>query len=97
MREIKESRVMILNANAAMVLRHLQDCPKHVARLCDDRRRRRSGESAEKLAGWTGWCSVRSLRCSTGSPPRLKMQESGLDEAQMQEPFNGSNASALVK
>jgi predicted TIM-barrel fold metal-dependent hydrolase len=27
MREMKEARVMLLNVNAAMVLRHLQDCP----------------------------------------------------------------------
>ncbi|MDB6004037.1 MAG: hypothetical protein JWR15_1024 [Prosthecobacter sp.] len=27
MQEIKEARVMLLNANAAMLLRHLQDCP----------------------------------------------------------------------
>lgn len=27
MREMKEARVMLLNASAAMVLRHLQDCP----------------------------------------------------------------------
>jgi predicted TIM-barrel fold metal-dependent hydrolase len=27
MREMKDARVMLLNANAAMVLRHLQDCP----------------------------------------------------------------------
>lgn len=27
MRELKDTRVMVLNANAAMVLRHLQDCP----------------------------------------------------------------------
>jgi hypothetical protein len=27
MHEVPEARVMLLNANAAMVLRHLQDCP----------------------------------------------------------------------
>jgi predicted TIM-barrel fold metal-dependent hydrolase len=94
MREIKESRVMILNANAAMVLRHLQDCPNV---WLDFAMIEGVGGVENLLKTW----SLERLVFGSFAPvfywdaARLKMQESALDEAQTGA-IQWRNASALL-
>ncbi|MEZ5386037.1 MAG: amidohydrolase family protein [Prosthecobacter sp.] len=81
MREIADARVMLLNANASMVLRHLQDCPNTTL---DFAMIEGVGGVENLLKNW------RLDRLVFGSfapvfyweSSHLKIQESGLDEGQ---------------
>lgn len=81
MQEIKEARVMLLNANAAMLLRHLQECPNVWIDFA----------MIEGVGGVEALLKIWPLeRLVFGSfapvfyweSARLKMQESALDAAQ---------------
>jgi predicted TIM-barrel fold metal-dependent hydrolase len=81
MRERQEARVMLLNANAAMVLRHLQDCPNV---WLDFAMIEGVGGAENLLKAWP----VERLVFGSLAPvfywesARLKMQESALNESQ---------------
>jgi len=83
MREMKEARVMLLNANAAMVLKHLQDCPNvwlDIAMI------EGVGGVENLLKSWP----LEKLVFGSFAPvfywesAQLKMQESALSEQQTQ-------------
>lgn len=95
MHEVPEARVMLLNANAAMVLRHLQNCPNT---WLDFAMIEGVGGVGNLLKSW----QTDRLVFGSFAPvfywesAQLKMQESGLDVGQMQD-IQWQNASALVK
>ena len=94
MKEMKEAHVMVLNANAAMVLKHLQDCPNV---WLDFAMIEGVGGVENLLKTWP------QDRLVFGSfapvfywdSARLKMQESELNESQMQD-IRWRNASTLL-
>jgi predicted TIM-barrel fold metal-dependent hydrolase len=81
MREMQEARVMLLNANSAMVLRHLQDCPNV---WLDFAMIEGVGGLESLLKAWP----VERVVFGSFAPvfywesARLKMQESALNESQ---------------
>lgn len=93
MKEMKEARVMLLNANAAMVLKHLQDCPNV---WLDFAMIEGVGGVENLLKSWP------SERLVFGSfapvfyweSAKLKMQESALGEEQ-KNALQAGNASVL--
>lgn len=94
MREMKEARVMLLNANAAMVLRHLQDCPNV---WLDFAMIDGVGGVGNLLKTWP----QERLVFGSFAPvfywesAKLKMQESALDEGQTQA-VRSRNAAELL-
>lgn len=94
MKEMKQARVMLLNANAAMVLKHLQDCPNV---WLDFAMIEGVGGVENLLKSWP----VARLVFGSFAPvfywesAHLKMQESALDEGQAQT-IQSLNAAALV-
>ena len=94
MREMKEARVMLLNANAAMVLRHLQEFPKV---WLDFAMIEGVGGVENLLKTWP----AEQLVFGSHAPvfywesAKLKMQESALDEPQTQM-VRSSNAAGLI-
>jgi predicted TIM-barrel fold metal-dependent hydrolase len=94
MKEMKEARVMLLNANAAMVLRHLQDCPNV---WLDFAMIEGVGGVENLLKTWPqerlvfgSFAPVFYLESA-----KLKMQESALDESQMRA-LESRNATDLL-
>lgn len=94
MKEIKAARVMVLNANAAMVIKHLQDCPNVWLDFA----------MIEGVGGVENLLKIWPLdRLVFGSfapvfyrdSARLKMQESELNESQMQA-IRWRNSSTLL-
>jgi uncharacterized protein len=81
MRERQEARVMLLNANAAMVLRHLQDCPNV---WLDFAMIEGVGGVESLLKSWPVERLVFGSFASVfyWESARLKMQESALEESQ---------------
>lgn len=94
LKEMNEARVMLLNANAAMVLRFLQDCP---GLWLDFAMIEGVGGVATLLTGRP----IERLVFGSFAPvfywesARLKMDESALDEVQMQHVLSG-NAGKLL-
>jgi len=94
LREIKDARVMVLNANAAMVLKYLQDCPNV---WLDFAMIEGVGGVANLLMTWP----LDRLVFGSFAPvfywdsARLKMQESELSESQRQA-IHWRNASTLL-
>lgn len=94
MQEMKETRVMLLNANAAMVLRHLQECPNV---WLDFAMIEGVGGVETLLKTWP----QERLVFGSFAPvfyweaAELKMQESALSEAQMKA-VAWANAAALL-
>ncbi len=92
--EIKEARVMLLNANAAMLLRHLQDCPNVWS---DFAMIEGVGGVEALLKTWP----LKRLVFGSYAPvfywesARLKMQESALD-AEQTRAIQALNAAALI-
>lgn len=94
MQEMREARVMLLNANAAMVLRHLQDCPNV---WLDFAMVEGVGGVETLLSTWP----QERLVFGSFAPvfyweaARLKMQESALSDAQVKA-VTWANAAGLV-
>ncbi len=94
MKEMQEARVMVLNANAAMVLKHLQDCPNV---WLDFAMIEGVGGVEALLKTWP----LERLVFGSFAPvfywesARLKMQESDLNEKQARA-IQSHNASALL-
>ncbi|MFN0077707.1 MAG: amidohydrolase family protein [Prosthecobacter sp.] len=94
MKEIKEARVMVLNANAAMALKHLQDCPNT---WLDFAMIEGVGGVENLLKTWP----LERLVFGSFAPvfywdsARLKMQESALNDEQTRA-IQWRNASALL-
>jgi len=92
--EMKESRIMLLNANAAMLLRHLQECPNV---WIDFAMIEGVGGVENLLKTWP----LERLVFGSFAPvfywesARLKMQESALDPVQTQA-VQERNAAALL-
>lgn len=95
MKETKEARVMLLNANGAMVLRHLQGCPEIWLDFA----------MIEGVGGVAALLKSRPIeRMVFGSfapvfyweSARLKMQESALDERQTRQILAGNVAKLLA-
>jgi len=95
MRELTDARVMVLNANAAMVLRHLQDCPNV---WLDFAMIEGVGGVETLLKTWP----QERLVFGSFAPvfywesARLKMQESALTDEQMQAIQSHNSAALLV-
>ncbi|MDZ4405100.1 amidohydrolase family protein [Prosthecobacter sp.] len=93
MKEMPEARVMLLNANAAMVLKHLQDCPNV---WLDFAMIEGVGSVENLLKSWP----LERLVFGSFAPvfywesAKLKMQESALDEEQ-RNALQAGNASVL--
>lgn len=94
LQEMKESRIMLLNANAAMLLRHLQECPNV---WIDFAMIEGVGGVETLLKSWP----LERLVFGSFAPvfywdsARLKMQESALDPVQTQA-IQERNAAALL-
>ena len=94
MKEVTDARVMILNANASMVLRHLQDCPNTTL---DFAMIEGVGGVENLLKSWP----LERLVFGSFAPvfywesARLKVQESALDPAQAAS-IQWQNASAFL-